>query len=302
MKLADLKIIKESNETVHSEHTFLRTSLEIARWLDARNIKNYTIGHTLDHIVNVNGNVDLSASGLFHIPVMFGEVTGSFNISNNTLLSTLKGCPAKVGKRFICYNNSALKSLEHGPISVGGNYLINGSGILSLEGAPSHIYGDFKASHCKLTSLKGGPRTVLVDYDVSGNKLLSLLDSPNVVGGDFEVSSNQITELSGITPEIHGNVFVSDNLITSFHNSHKHIKKMNGKFWLKNNPIKDSLLSLMMIPGCSQVVVTGPFANTDEKLQMLNNIMYEYSQRGKDAIFDCQNALIDAGLDDFAQL
>lgn len=65
---------------------------------------------------------------------------------------------------------------------------------------------------------------------------------------------------------------------------------------INNNPIESSVLGVLLIPGL-------------KKFEMDNNLNVEKilnkylpNTRGKEAVVDCQNELIDAGLDDFAQL
>ena len=96
--------------------------IEIKKWLDSMNIKNYTINKNLT--VDVDGNVDLSYENLTSIPVQFGKISGAFFCHNNELLS-LTGCPSSVGGNFWCGNNY-LKSLKDCPSSVGGVFWCDG--------------------------------------------------------------------------------------------------------------------------------------------------------------------------------
>jgi len=73
-----------------------------------------------DGVYNVNGDVRLNKC-VEKLPVKFGKVTGSFNCSNNNLI-TLEGCPKIVGREFDCSYNS-LTSLKGCPTHVGGNFV-----------------------------------------------------------------------------------------------------------------------------------------------------------------------------------
>ena len=91
---------------------------EICREYD---IENYTING--DNLVDVYGNVDLYWKKLTSIPLNFNIVNGYFNCGNNYLTS-LKGCPVRVGNWFSCHNNK-LTSLQYHPTVYGEFYCYN---------------------------------------------------------------------------------------------------------------------------------------------------------------------------------
>ena len=83
-------------------------------------------------LVNVDGYVDLSNFGLTHIPLKFGVVTSYFYCSWNNLTS-LDGCPLRVGEYFACNNNN-LTSLEGCPKYVGGDFWCSVNNIREFTG------------------------------------------------------------------------------------------------------------------------------------------------------------------------
>jgi hypothetical protein len=107
-------------------------------------IKNYTIN--FDGSVSVDGDVGLGYKGLTELPIRFKEVSGFFLCWNNNLTS-LEGCPERVGEHFGCWNNS-LTSLEGCPKYINGNFWCENNKIYTFEGIPdfTHIGGDF---HCQ---------------------------------------------------------------------------------------------------------------------------------------------------------
>ena len=113
---------------------------------------------------------------------------GSFNCSNNQLTS-LKGCPDKIGKGFYCSENK----------------------LTSLEGCPEKIGGDFICSYNQLTSLKGCPDKIGKGFYCYDNKLTSLEGCPKEVGGDFYCSINQLTSLEGCPEKVGRNFNCSNN-------------------------------------------------------------------------------------------
>lgn len=88
---------------------------EIENWLFKHHIKNFIINDDLT--VDINGDVNLKDKSLYLIPIQFGVVLGTFDISDNNLFS-LKGAPFKVGEDFVCDSNK-LKTLKFAPIKIG---------------------------------------------------------------------------------------------------------------------------------------------------------------------------------------
>lgn len=108
--------------------------------LEYYSIENYTINDDLT--VDVDGDVDLSNQQLEEIPVIFGKVTGYFNVAINNLKS-LEGCPYYVGRWFSCSVNE-LENLKGSPEEVGGSFFCNNNKLKSLEGMPLEIGGGFE--------------------------------------------------------------------------------------------------------------------------------------------------------------
>jgi hypothetical protein len=128
--------------------------------------------------------------------------------------------------------------------------------LTSLEGAPSSVGGDFWCSNNQLTSLEGAPSTVGVgggDFYCSDNRLTSLEGAPSSVGGDFFCSHNQLTSLEGAPSSVDGDFRCSHNQLTSLKDIHKQIKKINGSFYCRRNPIKSHVLGLLLIDGLKSI-------------------------------------------------
>jgi hypothetical protein len=123
-----------------------KTKLEIQKWLDEMEVKNYTINNDLT--VDVNDDVKFHSKSLSQLPVQFGVVNGDFAIWNCELES-LKGCPHKVMGKFNCAIN-LLKSLEYCPKQVDGAFIFHNNDITTLEHAPDSV-GIFK---CYINCLK----------------------------------------------------------------------------------------------------------------------------------------------------
>lgn len=105
---------------------------EIEFWLKEMGVKEYCISN--EGIVDAL-DVNLSHKNLLFIPVQFGKVEISFNVSYNQLL-TLRGSPSEVD-RFWCDNNS----------------------LATLAGAPNTVHNTFDCRFNKpLHSLKHCPK------------------------------------------------------------------------------------------------------------------------------------------------
>ena len=89
---------------------------DIKAWCDEMGIKNYTINSKGE--IDVDGGVDVSYIDFEELPYKFGRVKGSFTISANEELTSLKNCPDEVGGYFSCYQCSKLFSLEGCPKKV----------------------------------------------------------------------------------------------------------------------------------------------------------------------------------------
>ena len=77
---------------------------EIEAWCDEMGIENYTINSQGE--IDVDGGVfglsSLNKKMVKELPYKFGIVKGSFDLSGNKNLTSLKNCPDKVGGYFSC--------------------------------------------------------------------------------------------------------------------------------------------------------------------------------------------------------
>jgi hypothetical protein len=131
------------------------------------NIINYTINS--DNSVDVDDDVWLYNKGLKSIPLNFNIVNGYFDCGNNNLTS-LKGCPIRVGDGFYCYSNK-LTSLQHSPQYVESSYFsCRDNKIKSLQYCTELIRGNFYCYNNKLTSLEYHP-TVYGEFYCYNNQI-----------------------------------------------------------------------------------------------------------------------------------
>lgn len=177
----------------------------------------------------------------------------------------------------------------------------------------------FNLSVGTLTSADGLPKVVSKRCAITKNKkLTSLVGSPEFVGGSYFLSDNGLTSLEGIassigTLESTAMLDLVGNKITSLKDIHKHIKYLNGFIALDFDMIEDSILGLLKIAGFKGLTATGhggsilKTAADFEKAKIKKNanaflILMKYINGGPDALFDCQEELIEAGYPKLAHL
>ena len=195
-----------------------------------------------DGSISVDGdvtiNVDIKANKGINIiengklAIKFSNVTGKF-ICRSRKLTSLEGCPKKVGSTFDCGDNQ----------------------ITSLAGAPQEV-GIFIADKNKsLTSLSGGPKIIngitdtaksqnTVIYDVS-NCGLTTLENNGITKfgpGGFNCSLNKLTNLNGLGIVASSGVVSFDcskNELTSLNGIPRPIKDAKsgkpGSYWIRDN-------------------------------------------------------------------
>ena len=203
-----------------------------------------------------------------------------------------------IGKTEILTVNELLASIENGRFTIDGSKLkVAGdfdcaeNKLTSLEGAPSSVGLSFYCYKNVLTSLKGAPSSVGGNFYCNDNKLTSLKGAPSSVGGSLLCNNNELTSLDGGPSSVGGNFYCSNNKLTSLSSIHKIIKEVDGLMSFDKNPIKSSVLGLVKIKRLTEVI----FDN-----KKLEKIMNKYLPLGD--IFDCQEELIEAGLEEFAEL
>ena len=172
-----------------------------------------------------------------------------------------------------------------------GDFECQRTRLTSLEGAPQHIDDDFWCHDNQLTSLEGAPQYVGGDFRCFGNQLTSLEGAPERIGGDFWCQDSRLSSLKGAPKYIGGNFRCHYNNLTSLENIHEQILEINGEANFEQNPIKSHVLGLLLIKGLTSV-------SFDNK--HLEKIINKYLPLGD--IMECQNELIDAGLEEFAQI
>ena len=174
-----------------------------------------------------------------------------------------------------------------------GNFICSNTELTSLEGAPSHVGWIFDCSGNELTSLEGAPRHVDGSFKCYRNRLTSLRGAPSHVGSYFNCTNNELTSLEGAPNSVDGNFYCAINKLTSLKDVHKHIAEIRGGIYACDNPIKSHVLGLLLIKGLR----VAQLDNTQ-----VTEILNRHLGKGRAGMLMAQEELIEAGLEEFAQL
>lgn len=169
--------------------------------------------------------------------------------------------------------------------------------LISLKGCPKTIDGNFDCSYNALTSLKYCPTLsgkISGAFDCTNNKLRSLQFCPEHINGAFTCTTNNLTTLLYGPKTVLGNYDCGDNYLENIDGLPEQI---TGRFYMRNSDNLKSFPALRFLKIKNLLSISTDFRKVDVIINQ-----YLPNTRGNDAIIECQNELLDAGLDDFAQL
>ena len=258
-------------------------------------------------------------------------VTGFYKCGNNDKLETLEGAPSKVSffsadycpkltnlkffpeqlensdnskdsffeNSFIACN---LMSLEGLPKKLNGGLIIRrNKNLTSLSGCSNEINGNFECNECNLHSLIGAPNKIDGDFNCSDNPHLSSLEGMTQEGiYDLEIRNTGITSLKGIARQVEGNIYLENNKnLSSLKNIHKFFEAFSdplngGVIYFSHTFVKSNILGLLKIKNLESID-----SGNDELDAIINDYLPDPTP---DKIIDCQNELIDAGFEEYAEL
>ena len=220
------------------------------------------------------------AQSIRRLPVKFREIQGSVWISN-CKLESLVGLPHKIDGG-INITNTRIKNLRFCPQELGSDgdvVLQNNRDLESLEGCPKTIPKTFGLTDChKIVSLEHGPSEVGYNYKVDTcNSLTSIKGMPTTIGKHLALCNNrELRSLAGIS---------------------KMLKSCGGKLDVSGSRFTSAIMGLVLIKGFTRIEYK--FGSKDATAAF--EIIFKCRNEGKDEL-ECQDALIDAGLQEFAQL
>ncbi len=139
--------------------------------------------------------------------------------------------------------------------------------------------------------------------NVTGNVLLDNLLLPRLllprlpvrfgtVDGIFSCSDNRLTTLKGAPSTVGRYFFCNNNRLTSLVGVHRILRRVGGMLFIGGNPITSGGIGLILVEGLKKI---------DAK-QPAFEIINKYLGQGKRGVLLCQEALHEAGLEEFARL
>ena len=261
----------------------LLESKQPKRWLTepseiAAYIEEARLGVESDYQVNKNGTVDF-----------FGEV-----IFDATLFENLYK-----DERFPHFPNTL--PLKFG--TVDGNFNISRLRLKTLEGCPTDITGTFNASYNIFPNLKDGPRRVGGDYYVSYNPELKSLDGmAEIVVGGVNLSSTRISEddFKYLPKKMKELRLSSCANIKTLSGLNKYVEEIERALGISGVDLTGGLLGLLKIKNLIGLQYGfGSDKPLDKALKIIDNYL---PVKTSDDIMDCQDELIDAGLEEYARV
>ncbi len=188
---------------------------------------------------------------------------------------------------------------------VDAQYTVDGKGTRLLPGIFKNVEhvlatGSGKPmlsfASLELTTLEGMPARIAGNLNATGNNLSNCVGCGEVGGLIFVDNNRNLTSLEGCCSELHRGIYADSCNIDNLHDIHRVFKKINKQFDVTNNPIKSSILGLMLIhfdnPG-SQMF---PFDKD------VVNIIYKWMNNGRRGVLGAQRELLELGYEELARL
>lgn len=237
-------------------------------------------------------------------------VDGDVDI-RGTNISSLEHGPKNVKQSFLIAN-TPIDSLEHSPDNVLEEYDASDTNITNLVGITPHIGGELILDNCRnLESLEGSPYSIDKIKITRCNRLKSLKGIQNVVRTLWV--SCPIETLDDIDILISPRIFgLFQHKLKTFKNIHRSINPVS-LYLDASTDVKDGFLSLTQIKSLTKINMAGVELNTDTysidhvtepfvKAVILVNKSIAEKDNLHERLYHCQDLLIDAGLEEYANI
>lgn len=315
--------MKFSQFLSENEGQFFTTLHDVEEWM----IRMISTGNHF----TIHGDLTVSVEGDFvvtngvggKIPVKFREVSGNFKIFHKSGISSLIGSPHRCAI-FDCGSCDNITSLEGAP-QLFQKFIASQTNITNFEGLPKDESGDIEISDCfNLVSLAGSPRKIIGGFIITNNgKLKSLEGGPEEINGTFNASACDLRSLKHGPHTVHGSYGVSSNAKLK---SLEGIANYVGKnLVISNTPSLKSLKNIhKLVTHCTDFYFSDYYSNmlgviyiasgikwdvhhvvngsNTEKSEKVASILRKYVGTGNKGVIAAQNELLDADLDEVAEL
>jgi len=187
--------------------------------------------------------------------------------------------------------------------TVDGQFNISRLRLKTLEGCPTDITGMFNASYNIFSDLKGGPKRVGGDYYASYNpELKSLEGLAEIVVKTLNFTATSISEddLKYLPEKIDSLRIGQCPNIKSLADIDKYVKEAKRTISLSDNSLERNILGLLKIKGLTALQYGFPSGKpSDKALEIIDKYL---PVKDANALLDCQDELIDAGLSEYARI
>ncbi len=221
-------------------------------------------------------------------------------IMTNTNLTSLKGFPGMdvlPELKDITIDMNPFKSLEGLPKNFTGDLLINDCGNLkNLKGCPPQLR-EIYLNGSGLESFEGGPVEVKAFTAEHMAKLKTLKGFPKIVREWAHLSADLIKEFDCECDNVE--MLTIDFPVENLKNFHKAFKRVVS-LSIYGDDIKSHILSLMLVKNLKEVILINGGDVLNEAIDIVNDHLP--NDTGMDGLLACQDALMEAGLDQYAKI
>jgi hypothetical protein len=259
-------------EVARTATEVMHKTKEIKEWFaDLRIIRDHS--YTVHSDLSVTLHIPFIQSQIkcFELPFKFRIAERDFAMSYNTDLITLNNFPEVVGGNFRVSYCKKLVSLEHAPKTVLGYVdFEHCSRIISAKGCPQNGVKSLFFKKCfALQSLEGCPKSIEGSLDLNECINLKTLEGcPEEIGGDLLLSNCTLHSLKYLPKVVKGSIYIPTGMPAT------------------------EFLRLLRIKEAKAIFTIGTLRIGDILTRHLKT---------RD-IMECQDALIDAGLEEYAKL
>jgi len=171
---------------------------------------------------------------------------------------------------------------------------------LILEGTKGAKWGKFHSAKCVSDLSLPENDWRISTLNISREKLTSLEGCPPNVGAMI-CENNLLTSFKGAPSYVNGQVDARDNKFINLRNVHFDLPIVEGPLRMGKNRIKSHVLGVILIEGLTD------FTYEDTSVNIWANILNQHlgglsKQIRQSRMYDCQQALIEAGFDEHAKL
>jgi hypothetical protein len=133
----------------------------------------------------------------------------------------------------------------------------------------------------------------VIEFHTDHHVMSTFEGIPKNITGSLLIYDQLLSDFKHAPEVIQGNLVLHGNMFRSLRDIHKHVHTMRGFLSLVGNKIDSHVLGLLLIDGLTKVILQ----NTQ-----VEDILNRRLGKGRIGMLQAQEELIEAGLEEFAQL